>query len=304
MNVAYLVQSHRNVPQVVRLVRTLHRLDPAAGIYVSHDASGDPGAAVLGDEPGVRVRLATGERGQFSLLQRWAESVEDVHQDGGADFVVLLSGQDYPVRPAAELHAALAESGDGYLERFAALRPEGNPWTVREGRNRFCYRWRTVVPLSDRGRDRLHLLHGLNRLQPFLHVNVAYGALRVGVRSSGAPQDLEVFGGSAFTMLSWRAVEHVVTTMRTRPDVMRWARSSLNIDEAFMQTVLMAASGLRFAPTAGRYFRFEGSRFGHPRVLTVSDVPGALASGDFFARKFDTDVDARALDAIDAELGL
>ena len=55
--------------------------------------------------------------------------------DGGVTHVVTVSGQDYPVRPLADLHRALLASGDGLVEHFPVL-AQGSHWPLREGRAR------------------------------------------------------------------------------------------------------------------------------------------------------------------------
>lgn len=303
LTIAYLVQSHTDVAQVRRLRDTLRTLDPTCRVYVSHDERGEPGIEDLADDTTSVVR-DPGGRAEYHYVTRWARAVEQVRDDGGADFVVLLSGQDYPVRPLDEMHDELRSSGDGFLETFAALHGEESHWPLREGRARYLYRWRSLMPLSEGTSRRLHLLHGLNYLQPFVRVNVAYGRLRLGLRGARVPEGLECRGGSMFHTLSWRAAEHVLRSLRTRPDVVAWARSSLIIDEALVQTLVSDAPELEFVPSSRRYYRFEDSHFGHPKTLTAADVPDALASGAYFARKFALRTHPDALDAVDAALGL
>lgn len=304
LRIAYLVQSHKGVQQVRRLRDTLRLLDPACRVYISHDERGEPGVEELADDPGTTVTRDPGGRAEYHYVSRWLRSVEQVREHGGADFVVLLSGQDYPVRRLEEMHEELRRSGDGFLESFPALSTVGNHWTVREGRSRYRYRWRGVMRLSEGARDRLHVLHGLNYVQPLIRFNVAYDKLRIGLPGARVPKGLECRGGSMFHTISWRAVEHILQTMRTRPDVVRWARSSLIIDEAFVQTLVTDAPELRFVSSSRRFYRFEGSRFGHPKVLTGADVPDALADDAYFARKFDLATHPEALDAVDAALGV
>lgn len=303
MKLAYLIQSHKNVDQVERLVHALTALDPGSRIYLSHDHRDGPGVERLACDR-VRVTRDAGGRGGFHPVARWLRLVNLVAEDGGADYVVQISGQDYPVRPLAQMHTELQDSGDGFLEFFPALTRVGNHWPVREGRGRYLYRWRELVPIPDAARLPLAPLHALNFLQPWVRFNVAYGGLKVGRWRGSLPEGLCVFGGSMFPSLSWRSVTHVAHVARTRPDIMAWARDSLVIDEAFFQSLLLSEPGFTFEPSARRHFQFEGSRFGHPAVLTRHDLPQILAGDAYFARKFDTTVDATVLDLIDESLNI
>jgi hypothetical protein len=219
------------------------------------------------------------------------------------DYVVTLTGQDYPVRPTADLHQALRQSGDGLMEYFPVLRP-GGKWPLREGRARYLYSWHDVTPLSPRQKERLHPLLAVNRVQPLLRVNVAYDSLRVGVRSrSPFHSGFDCYGGSFFTNLSWRAVEHVLAA-RQRPEIDQWVGRSLLIEEAFFQSILISAGTFTFTNSSGRYYDFSAARHGSPATLTGDDVTKALASGQYFARKWHPATDHATFDLLDAHLGL
>jgi hypothetical protein len=301
MRVAYLIQSHKGIDQLDRLVSTLTELDPGCLVDVSHDRAGEPGAEALSRHPGTAVHLEDGGRGRFHNVARWLAAADRVGEAGGADYVVTLSGQDYPVRPPADLHAALAASGDGFLEQFPVLGP-GSRWPVREGRSRYAFRWYDGPAVGATGKRRLHWIQAVNRIQPLVRVNVSYDRLRIGVRGARLPADLTCWGGSVFTSLSWRAVEHVRTVARRRVDVMAWARSSLVIEEAFFQTVLLSDGRFRFEPSSRRYYRFSAGNLGSPAVLSPDDMPEALASGAFFARKLDLATRPETFDIADHAL--
>lgn len=166
------------------------------------------------------------------------------------------------------------------------LRPGGN-WPIREGRARYLYSWHELRRLSPAAKERLRPLLALNFVQPVVRFNIAYDSLRFATRAASPFHDgWECWGGSFFTNLSWAAVEHVLETAG-QDAIMKWARRSLLIEEAFFQTNLLNAEGFRFANTSGRYYDFAGARHGSPATLSAADVPTALTSGAFLARKWD-----------------
>ncbi len=301
MKVAYLIQSHKNVPQLGRLVDTLTSLDPGCLVHVSHDRFGERDALTLQRYPNTVVDLAVGGRGRFHNVDRWLSGAQWVDAMGGADFVVLLSGQDYPVQPLTRMHEAMATSGDGFLEYFPVFDPTSN-WPIREGETRYRFSWHDLVAVNRRQRKALYPLQAINRLQPFVRFNVAYDTLRVARRKSAMPLGLQCYGGSMFTTLSWRAVEHVLEVAQTRPDVMAWARRSLVIEEAFFQSILLSAGAFEFVPESKRFYKFSPGQLGSPAVLGADDIPEAVHAGCFFARKFDLEIAPEALDAADAAI--
>jgi hypothetical protein len=298
VRVGYLVQSHKNMAQLERLASVLTTADETCRVHFCHDGRNEGDVSRLEAMPRVTVSLVEGGRGGYHNIGTWLSGVEALGEGDGVDYVVTLSGQDYPVRPLEPMKQALELSGDGFLEAFPALTHHSN-WPIREGRSRYLYRWRRVRPMTPSTRRRLHWIQALNRIQPLVRVNVSYDALWFATRSGGPPADLECYGGSMFTSLSWRAVDHIRHTLQTRPDVVAWARESLVVEESLFQTILMNADQFTFDPTSRRFYKFDHVTPGSPAFLTAADIPDAVRSGCYFARKFDMAQHPDALDAAD-----
>jgi hypothetical protein len=302
VRVGYLVQSHRDPEQVARLVRTLKAGSPGAVVHVSHDVtSSSLDVAALTALPGVLVRPAEGGYGDFSHVRRYLDAVGELVAGGLAvDWVVNLTGHDYPLRPLADVEADLVAGGaDGYLEFFPALDPDGGTWPVRRARSRYLFRHRRLAALSPAAQRRLRPLQAINRLQPFVRVHVAYG-LTVGVRRrSPFGPGFELYGGSAYSSLSWNCVAYLREFCAARPDIVRHYEHALSPEESMFQTILVNSGRFTLTGDCRRYFDFRGSTLNHPRVLGLDDLPDALASGADFARKIE---DTAMLDALDAHL--
>ena len=173
-----------------------------------------------------------------------------------------------------------------------------------DGRSRYLYSWHDLKPLSGQQKERLRPILALNRVQPLVRFNVAFDNLRLGVRARSPFHDgFCCYGGSFFTNLSWRAVEHVIAVME-RPEMDQWMRRSLLIEEAVSSRCWLSAGSFSFANTSGRYYDFSGAKHGSPATLTSADVPAALASGQFFARKWHPDTDPETFDRLDEHIGL
>lgn len=297
----YQVHTHRAPEQVYRLVETLVASSRDALVVVSHDRSGPPLDRSRLARSGARLLVSTGGYADFSHTRRYLEVVE--HLDGVGeqyDWMVNLSGQDYPVQPLADIEHEMERSGvDGFLETFPVL-SAASPWGRALGRTRYWYRYGPRRPLSAAGRRRLRPLQAVNRVQPWLRLHVASG-LTVG-RAVRTPFDsgLVCYGGSFFASLTRSCVEALVEFCRDRPDVVAHFERTLSPEEAFFQTALVNDGRFRFDSDCKRYFDFRGSRFGHPRTLTAADVEPALRRGAHFARKWDLDRDPDAYELMDA----
>lgn len=302
MRVAYFVQSHRAPAQVLRLLATLRRGSPAGVLVVGHDPAAEPLDRRALDRLGAsEFRPARPpRRGFWSVFEPFVAAVELLDRlGGGYDWLVYLSGQDYPVRPLEASEAALAASPyDGYLTwRDAA--GESSEGRRRQGRLRYLYQY------TDAGRaaPALRLLRRLNGLQPWWHVHLTYGP-RIGRRAWSTPfgPGLHPYWGSQWTTLRRVCAERVAEAARGEARLVEYFERTICPDEAFAQTVLVDDPRFRLCNDNLRFIDMRGSRDGRPRVLGLADGPALVAGGYAFARKFDTEVDAAILDWLDRRL--
>jgi hypothetical protein len=296
MRVGYLIQSHRDPEQVARLVHTLRKGSPGSIVHVSHEVTAPP--LHLDGVPGVYTRKAHGGYGDFSHVRRYLDAVlELVERRIEVDWVVNLTGQDYPIRPIADAEADLATNrADGYLEYFPALDHRQSNWPVHRARSRYLFRHHRVKGLSPSTMRRLRPLQAINRVQPIIRVHVAYG-LTIGVRRpSPFGPDFVLYGGSAYSTLSWPCVAYLLDFCEARPDVMHYYADTLSPVESLVQTALVNSKKFKLVNNCKRYFDFRGSKLNHPRFLGLEDVPAMVASGYDFARKIN---DPAVLDLLD-----
>ncbi|HEX6201551.1 MAG TPA: beta-1,6-N-acetylglucosaminyltransferase [Thermoanaerobaculia bacterium] len=297
MRVAYFVQTHRAPAQVLRLVETLRAGSPEALLLVGHDPSGPPldGRALAAHGAELFHPAVPPRRGYWSLFAPWVEAVERLERAAvGWDWLVYLSGQDYPVRPLAASEAALAAGGvDGWLTWVDAAgpSPEGRR---RQGRLRYLYRYRDLP----RARPLLRLLRRANGIQPWWHVHLTYGP-RLGRRAGETPfgPRLRPVWGSQWTTLSRDAALAVAEA--AHGPLADWFAATVCPDEAFAQTVLVNDPRFRLANDNLRFVDVRGSRDGHPRRLGAADGPMLLAGGYAFARKLDLAAEPTLFDWLD-----
>lgn len=297
--IGFVIVTYRDPPQLVRLATRLQELyGRDAPIAVHHDfdkcafdtAILPPGVQVV--RPHVVTRW-----GHWSVVEGGLRAMRLLHAGAaGPDFTVLLTGADYPVAPAERVLQDLRGNGaDAYIHHSEVTvwgwdrrRPPGPlGLSVNEGwgNQKATYRryYPTIYrPLGIRIKVRNPFVAPL--LTPFR------GAYRC-------------YAGEAWFTLGRRAVESLLHTRDHDERIVRWFAERPVPEEGFAHTVLRNDPGLRIDR---RHFRYIDWRNPvprpHPRDLQVEDVPAILASGAHFARKFD--VDAPALDALDAALGL
>jgi hypothetical protein len=303
----YFVQTHRDPGQIHRLVATLRRGSPHSEVVVRHDF----GAAPLdwGPSAGLpRTHLLRSSypqrRGTFSgQAQPLLDTIAWLQERGiDYDWLVTLTGQDYPVSPLADFERRLeGESGewDGYL-RYWDVRSAESPWAFRKPYRRYWYRYRR---LADRAMPVLRWLRPLSRAVPGVHLSLDYGPF-VGVRAWRTPwsRSFRCFGGWTWFTLRRAAVDYLTDYLREHPQLLEFYRRTMSPEESLVPTVLANSDRFRLRNDDLRYIDYAGARRGVPRTLTGADLP-LLAGGRFaFARKFDLSVDANVLDLIDRDL--
>jgi hypothetical protein len=273
---AYIVSAYKNLDQLVRLVE---RLSSAGSVvYIHVDKKSDAGeyrrlGRTLAGRPGVQLlERHVCHWGGFGHVQATLKGI-DALLASGSEFghLVLLTGQDYPIKPLAEIERFFAErrgvSFMGYSELPSAW------WSPRGGLDRVEYRhWRWRGP----------------------HVRLPWKR-----RFPAAAARL--YGGGAYWNLSRACVEYVSRFVETRADVVDFFRHVDIPDELFFQTVVMN-SELADSVVNDNLRYIDWTRGPRPAVLEARDLPALRASPKLFARKFDAFHDADILDLIDAEL--
>jgi hypothetical protein len=279
MAVAYLIRAHHRPEQLVRLVERL--TTPTTSFFVHVDGRA-PGvvyeaarAGLAGRDDVHWVPRVDSYYSGFSLVRSVVAGLDEVQRKGTPAHTVLLSGQCYPLRPAAEIESALAgRPGESLVERFHL---PSERWADEDG-----------------GLDRV-------RYRYFERVRFRTRTLRLPLLRRSFPAGLEPWGGSAWCVLSGEAVATLLAFHHERPDAWSFFRRVKTPDEMFVQTVLMS-SPLRDRVANETVHHIEWPGGSHPRTFTSADFDRLAASGKLFARKFDVARDAEILDRIDREL--
>jgi hypothetical protein len=311
MKLAFVVQTYSEVGQATKLIAALKRHDQESVIVVSHDGSGSE-VEQLKATPGVNhVIPSPGGRGRFTVIDGLLSSMRWLlNRPAGFDWLVLLSGQDYPIRPLSELKGRLADPAvDGYFYHFDALddaQANSGPmaWPRSEVENRYLFRYGLVKPFTSRiERALLKIPRRLIAMSDNYRLETNYG-LGLGYRPSSSPlgRDLSLIGGNYWMTINRRCVETVVDFVDERPDVTAYFRDVVVPEEAFLQTVLVNDKRLAISPVELRYFDFANSSHGRPMTWSSRDIPALRESGCYFARKFDEAAEPGVLEIIDEQL--
>ncbi len=294
--VAFLVTSHRAPSQVLRLVRALREGDDTS-VVVRHDQRRAALGAQEVEEAGGRL-LADGHDvawGDMAYVEMVLGALRDISAREDPDWVVMVSGQDYPLRPIADLERHLAESPhQALLYDCWALDLSGAPPPARgEFYRRYRYRHyrlprRLAVACS-------------RALGPLAYARVMPPGLPdlLGLRAPRHPfgAGLECMVSADWLMLERRAIRSVLDFGRSNRRAMRHYRRTVLPTESLFATALHADRSISVGE-APRLVRFRPGAT-HPDLLGEADVAELLTSGRLLARKFDEEIEPGALDALD-----
>ncbi|GAB3588535.1 core-2/I-branching beta-1,6-N-acetylglucosaminyltransferase family protein [Hymenobacter daeguensis] len=278
MRIAHLILAHKAPAQLARLVQALAH--PQADLYIHLDQKTDyqPFAhlAALPNVQFTQVRLDV-KWGGYSLTQASLEGMREIlHTGRPYDFINLLSGEDYPIKPVAAIHAFLARHlGHSFLEYEA----QGSAWWQANASHFDRYHF---TELSFRGRYALQRV--LNALLP-----------------RRRPPLPVLYGGNmgGWYTLSRECAAYVLGFLDARPRLQRFFRYTWGSDEFVVQSIVLNSP---LAPTVInnnlRYIDWSGG--GHsPKTFTPADLPALQASARLYARKFDAQQGAAVLEALD-----
>jgi Core-2/I-Branching enzyme len=269
---------------------------------ISHDQTlCELDLSMLDCNSNIHLFFAKGGRADFSMVQSYLDALNWLFTNQIAfDWLINITGQDYPIQPIGEIEAFLAKTHyDGFLEYFDVLSSESQ-WSIQEGYSRYFYQYKQLsATVSDRLQKILKPIKIINYIQPWIRFNCSYD-IRIGVKATTPfNQSFKCYGGSFFCTLSRKCVEYLYNYTNNHPSFVQYSRSTSISVEYFIQTILINSRLFNLSNDCKRYFDFTKTRNGSPRFLTKEDYENIAKSQAHFARKFDMALDHHILDLID-----
>jgi Core-2/I-Branching enzyme len=270
--IAYIVSAYKRPAQLERLLRRLDAPGVTIAVHVdtkTRQAIWDEMTSRCRDLDVVWLPRHRSQWGGFGHVRATLKGLDHVvGNDVPFDYAVLLTGQDYPLRPPTEIARVLGDAGGRSFMRHIEL--PWDPWGPRGGLDR-VEDWHVITY------RRLHVALPLRRK---------------------IPGGLKAWGGSAYWCLEASLVHFVHGYLRENPDYVRFFEHVFVPDELFFQTIIMNSEH-RHTVVNDDLRYVDWTREPAPVVLTRDDLPALLESGQLFARKFDETVDSEVLDALD-----
>ncbi len=305
MHFFYLIQTHTNPEQVYRLIDAIQKSSTNNQIIISHDFTNCDLDIIYLEKLGIKVFSGKGGRGDFLSVQCYLNAIKWlINNRIKYDWLIYLSGQDYPIKPISEIDLFLSKTDyDGFMEYFDVFSSESH-WSIQEGKSRYLFKYQTIDLLRKVPnwiKQLLLPIKIINYLQPFFRINLAYEMFGVR-RKSLFHQYFVCYGGSFFTTLSRKCVEYLYNFCESHPEIIEYYKEVCVSDESFIQTILVNSRQFNLCNDNKLYFDFSQTCNGRPKILTSNDYNAIMESQAHFARKFDISIDSQILDILDKEI--
>lgn len=316
--IAYLLICHKNAAQVIRLVKRLKTGE--ADVFLHADLQMQD-FAMLADFAAANQGIYLvedrkhGQLDDSSLVDITMSCVESARETEAKEgkhygYYLLLSGQDYPIRPVPWIERQLADS---YPQPFIDCTPYSRSNWVGEkfDRNGPLIRYRNWI-LS-------HTKPGLARKAFQLSAVAARKWVFLMKRTTAQKMEkmgISLYGGSAWWILPDTVIAYIRAEYRGKTKIVKMLlEESVTPEETFFQTMAMLSPLGEKVKVNGPDMVGQNSKtladFGgiskrpiqnHPYVLTVNELELFSKTDFWFARKFDAEIDETVLDRIDRRL--
>jgi hypothetical protein len=276
MKLAHLILAHNHPAQLERLIKRLAH--PDADVYIHLDKKTPMQQfEYLQQLPNVffvqaRVKVYWGS---YNIVQATLNAFKEIFQSGKTyEFVNLLSGQDYPLTSAVNIHNYLKANPGTAFMNYLLFDPD---WTEALARIQEYH----FNNLQIKGRYTLQKL--VNTILP----------KRI------LPDGLVPVGRSQWFTIPGDCVHYILDYWENQPKLRRFIKLTWAPDEFIFQTILYnSAYKSTMVNDDLRYIDWSDGGVS-PKTLTITDAEQLLASGKLFARKFDQDKDSAILDLLD-----
>lgn len=287
MKKAYIILAHKNEQQVLRLIDTLN--DGHSKFFLHVDLKSDiKGFKKLFAAHALVhfVKSVKTEWGGFGLVSATLNAMRDIKNEAEFDKIILLSGQDYPIKTNVEIDEYFLNSKYNiFMDHFPL--PNHRKWGPGGGMYRI---------------DKYFF--GLSSIQKFFAKAANFLAIFIPSIKRNLDKKIKPFSGSQWWAMDMRALTYVLSYVDENPEYVKFHKHTFAPDELFFQMILLNCEDKLLRENIAndnlRFMKWKTSEIAHPEILRLQDADNLSESDALFARKFDSGVDEDIIDVIDA----
>ena len=306
MKIAYLILAHHLTEQLTRLIHRLATSETYFFVHVSKNADNseyDKIVEGVRDLPNV-IFLERQKTYWGRILFPIVDGILEIFKRKNLefDYMFLLSGQDYPIKPNVYIADFLSKNnGKQFIHNFAIPRDKfidqnkGLVWEDERGGLDRIENWH----VSLFGKI-FHLQEGNNsssRIKSFIrHFFVLLLPKRKFVKG------FKPYGGSAWWCLTRECLAYIYEFINENRGFVNYFKYVNLPEEIFFQTIILNSSFKDSVVNDDlRCIDWPDGGW-HPRIWRKEDFEILKSSNALIARKFDSKIDSEILDLIDNKL--
>lgn len=291
MNKAYIISAHKNPTHLNRLITRLNDGNSEFFVHIDQKVDITPflSLSLIGEQVHFLPRF-DGTWGRYGIIEPYISGLRAV-KDSSTNFdrIMLLSGQDYPIKSNQEIDAFFATSPYSvFIDYFPIPNYEKWPGGDRGGWYRvdkyyLGSKWYQLLTSKS--------LNFMGNFLPFLRRKM--------------PDGMKAYTGQTWWNLDMYALNYILNYHDTHPEYFKFHRHTFVADELFIQ-MIVANSGddallASIEKSEKRFTIWETPTSAHPKILDKGDFDKIRSSNDLFARKFE-EADTEILDLIDEKI--
>lgn len=273
MTIVYYVITHKNERQIKRLVAHLGSSINSL-VLIHHDSKSAPLFLSSSNNVCVLDERVNVQWGNFSVVHAMWKGIEWLEKANRSfDWMIFLSGQDYPIRPLSQIEAELRQTKvDAYVHHEL---------------------------IHEEPKFHQRYFHTLCMQRYFLR-RLKIPGMRPWFVKRRHPyvSGMKCFAGSQWLNLSRRAVEHLWSRKGSIAKLGHYLQRTSCPDETIFQTVLMNDCNLKIQNSDKRFIVWREDA-DSPKILGLEDLNLILSSDAWFARKVDDEVCPKLLNRLD-----
>ncbi|MBN2109289.1 MAG: hypothetical protein JW832_17810 [Deltaproteobacteria bacterium] len=293
MQIAYLILAHNNPEHLLRLIHSLSTTNSSFFIHIDKKTPFYLFERAQAPNVFFSKRRITVHWGEFSLVEATLHLIQQaLNNPCGCDYLVLLSGVDYPLQSPRYIENFFQKNRGGEFINLVTMPCEA------AGKH-----------LSRLTEYHLQSTSALNRLLKKTACNTRLLRRRRDYRK--ILKDFTPCAGSQWWALSREACHYILRFTETEPDICDFYRNTLIPDEMFFQTILGNSVFKQSIAGNSTFSRWSGGR--NPAILHLGQLESLQPGLPFmqedvygkrevlFARKF-TDSSAPLIAELDTAL--
>lgn len=287
MKIAYLIICHKNPTQLARLIKRLTTSNSYFFIHIDRNVNIEVFYKILRTLNNQNIYYIKNRVkvhwGGFSVVKAILNGlVEILNSKKKKDYIVLLSGQDYPIK------------NNEYISNFL-LQNDGKEF----------------VEFGQMPRKKW-IEGGMNRINKYHFMDIGNRYLKYGLKilSNYLPKrhfskNFKLYGGTLWLCITYDCSKFIIDFIHKNRDFVKFFKYVYLPDEIFFHTIILNSIFFKNVINDDiHYINWDRKDFDglYPAILNKHDFKTLASSSKLIARKFDINYDKEILDLIDNKI--